>query len=72
MPSPASAITGEYPLSRFMYIYVNKVPGRPLPPLEREFLKMVLSREGQEIVVKDGYIPLTATLAARAREALLL
>ena len=72
MPSDISAINGAYPLSRFMYIYVNKVPGRPLPPLEREFLRLVLSRQGQEVVVKDGYIPLTATLAARAREALLL
>lgn len=54
------AITGEYPLSRFLYIYVNKHPNQPLPPLEREFLKLVLSKAGQEVVVKDGYIPLPA------------
>ena len=53
-------------------MYINKHPNKPLPPLEREFLRLVLSRQGQEVVVKDGYIPLTATLAARAREALLL
>jgi phosphate transport system substrate-binding protein len=53
----ANAITGKYPLSRFLYIYVNKAPNKPLPPLEREFLKMVLSKQGQEVVVKDGYIP---------------
>ncbi len=72
MPSAETAVNGDYPLSRFMYIYVNKVPGQPLPPLEREFLTMVLSREGQQMVVKDGYIPLTASLAARSREALQL
>ena len=53
-----NAITGKYPLSRFLYIYVNKHPNKPLPPLEREFLKMVLSKAGQNVVVKDGYIPM--------------
>lgn len=53
-----NAVEQRYPLSRFLYIYVNKKPNEPLPTLEREFLKMVLSREGQQIVVKDGYIPL--------------
>jgi phosphate transport system substrate-binding protein len=70
-PNTATATNGDYPLSRFMFIYVNKVPGRPLPPLEREFLTLVLSRQGQQAVVKDGYIPLPADLARRAREALL-
>ena len=46
--------------------------GERLPPLEREFLTMVLSEQGQAAVVKDGYIPLPAELARRAREALLL
>ena len=63
--SPESAITGSYPLSRFLYVYVNKEPGKPLPPLTREFIKLVLSRQGQEVVVKDGYIPLPAKVAAR-------
>lgn len=71
-PNTATATNGDYPLSRFMFIYVNKIPGRPLPPLEREFLMLVLSRQGQQAVVKDGYIPLPADLARRAREALLL
>lgn len=52
------AIDGEYPLARFLYIYVNKHPNKPLQPLEKEFLKMVLSKTGQQVVVKDGYIPL--------------
>lgn len=53
-----NAIHGKYPLARFLYVYVNKHPNKPLPPLEREFLKMVLSQQGQAAVVKDGYIPL--------------
>ncbi|RCU49098.1 MULTISPECIES: PstS family phosphate ABC transporter substrate-binding protein [Corallincola] len=54
----ANAANGKYPLSRYLYVYVNKHPNQPLPPMEREFLKMVLSQTGQEIVEKDGYIPL--------------
>lgn len=63
--TPEMAIAGSYPLARFLYVYVNKEPGKPLPPLTAEFLKLVLSRQGQEVVVKDGYIPLPAAVAAR-------
>ena len=59
------AISGEYPLARFLYVYVNKHPNKPLPPLEAEFLKMVLSKVGQQVVVKDGYIPLPATVVEK-------
>ena len=52
--------SGKYPLSRFLYLYVNKNPSKPLDPLQLEFLKLILSKEGQESVVKDGYMPLTA------------
>jgi len=55
-----NAISGDYPLSRFLYVYVNKHPNRPLSPLLQEFVKMVMSKTGQEVVVKDGYIPLPA------------
>lgn len=55
-----NAMKGDYPLARFLYVYVNKHPNKPLPPLEREFLKMVLSKTGQQVVVKDGYIPVPA------------
>ncbi|MDT8386388.1 MAG: phosphate ABC transporter substrate-binding protein PstS family protein [Thiogranum sp.] len=61
--SPENAINGTYPLSRFLYVYVNKHPNKALPPLEREFLKLVLSKAGQTVVVKDGYIPLPAKVA---------
>ena len=57
-----NAYAGSYPLARFLYVYVNKAPGKPLDPLGREFLKMVLSREGQEVVVKDGYYPLPSSI----------
>jgi phosphate transport system substrate-binding protein len=63
--NPENAISGSYPLSRFLYVYVNKTPGKPLPPVTSEFIKLVLSREGQEVVVKDGYIPLPASVAER-------
>ncbi|HLE84778.1 MAG TPA: phosphate ABC transporter substrate-binding protein [Thermoanaerobaculia bacterium] len=54
---------GRYPLSRFLYLYVNQAPNQPLDPLVRELLTFVLSREGQQIVVKDGYLPLSAAIA---------
>lgn len=55
----ANTLDRSYPLTRFLFIYVNRRPDSPLPPLEMEFFKFVLSREGQMIVGKDGYIPLS-------------
>ncbi len=52
-----NAIKKTYPLSRFLYVYVNKHPEKPLSPMDQEFIKMILSKTGQEIVIKDGYIP---------------
>lgn len=60
-----NAIAGKYPLARFLYVYVNKHPNRPLSPLETEFFRMVMSKAGQMVVVKDGYIPLPAVAAER-------
>jgi phosphate transport system substrate-binding protein len=59
----ANALNGTYPLSRYLYVYVNKHPNKPLAPMEREFVKMILSKTGQKIVAKDGYIPLSAKVA---------
>jgi len=64
--SPENAISGAYPLSRFLYVYVNKKPNEPLAPLEQEFIKMVLSKTGQQVVVKDGYIPMPAKAVEKA------
>ena len=57
-----TVLSGKYPLSRYLYLYVNKTPNKPLDPLVREFIKFVLSRAGQETVVKDGYLPISAKL----------
>ena len=61
-----NAISGKYPLARFLYVYINKAPGKPLSPLESEFIRMVLSTQGQKVVVKDGYIPLPSKVADKA------
>jgi phosphate transport system substrate-binding protein len=53
-----NALSGKYPLARFLYIYVNRKPNAPMGKLEQEFLRFVLSKQGQEIVIKDGYFPM--------------
>ena len=53
-----NALAGKYPLARFLYVYVNKHPNQPLSKAEAEFVKMILSQQGQDIVDKDGYIAL--------------
>jgi phosphate transport system substrate-binding protein len=63
--NPENAVNGTYPLSRFLFMYVNKKPNQPLLPIEREFTKMILSQQGQSIVAKDGYIPLPAKVVAQ-------
>jgi len=62
-PSLENALSGAYPLARFLYIYVNKKPTESADKLVQEFLKFVNSKEGQEIVVKDGYYPMPASVA---------
>jgi phosphate transport system substrate-binding protein len=61
--SPENAYAGTFPLARFLYVYINKAPSRPLEPLTREFVRLVLSKPGQEVVVKDGYFPIPASIA---------
>jgi phosphate transport system substrate-binding protein len=63
--TPANAINGTYPLTRYLYVYVNKKPNTPLAPLDSEFMKMVLSKTGQQVVIKDGYIPLPAKVVEK-------
>ena len=57
-----NVLSGKYPLARMLYVYVAKKPGEPMPKIVEEFLKYALSKEGQEVVVKDGYDPLTAKM----------
>jgi phosphate transport system substrate-binding protein len=56
-------VSGKYPLARFLYLYINKAPNKPLDPLVREFCKFVLSQEGQQVVIKDGYLPIPSKVA---------
>jgi phosphate transport system substrate-binding protein len=58
-----NAYAGTYPLARFLYVYINKPPGKSLDPLTHEFVKLMVSKEGQEVVVKDGYFPIPASIA---------
>lgn len=65
-----NALSGKYPLARFFYVYVNKAPNQPLSPLDAEFIKLVLSKQGQEVVVKDGYIPLPSKVVEKTMKEL--
>ncbi|MFO8004112.1 PstS family phosphate ABC transporter substrate-binding protein [Thioalkalivibrio sp.] len=62
-----NAVSGDFPLARFLYVYANQHPNDGWNPLEKEFFRMILSKEGQEVVVKDGYVPLSAAAAERFR-----
>ncbi len=64
-PTLANAASGKYSLSRFLYVYINKHPNKPLAPMEREFIKLILSKTGQEVVIKDGYVPLPASVVKK-------
>jgi phosphate transport system substrate-binding protein len=68
--TPENALNGSYPLTRYLFVYVNKKPNQPLAPLELEFIKMVLSKTGQQSVIKDGYIPLPMNVVEKALAAI--
>lgn len=65
-----NAYSGEYPLTRSLYLYVNYNPNAKIDPLRREFIKFILSKQGQEVVAKDGYFPITADMAKEVLDAL--
>ncbi len=69
-PTYENCVSGDYPLARFLIAYVNKAPDKPLDPLTREFLRFVLSKAGQDIVVKDGYYPLPPEAVTESMHAL--
>ena len=69
-PTSENCISGDYPLARLLYVYINRNPVEELDTLTKEFLKFVLSKEGQEIVLKDGYYPLPAEIAQQYIDAL--
>jgi len=68
--SAENAATGDYPLARYLYVYINKHPNRDLDPLAREFVRMLMTRPGQEVVHRDGYVPLPASLTLGVLESL--
>jgi phosphate transport system substrate-binding protein len=63
--SPEEAYAGNFPLSRFLYVYVNRAPGKPADPITREFIKMIQTKEGQDVVIRDGYFPIPAKVATQ-------
>jgi phosphate transport system substrate-binding protein len=63
--SPDEAYAGNFPLSRFLYVYINRAPGKPLDPITREFIKMIQTKEGQDVVIRDGYFPIPAKVATQ-------
>ena len=69
-PTAENVRAHKYPLSRFLYVCVNKPPNRPLSGPAAEFVRFLLSREGQEIVVAGGNIPLNPATAEQGRRAL--
>ncbi len=58
--------SGKYPLKRYLYVYINKAPGKELDPLVAEFIKFAESKQGQEVTIKDGFLPLPASVAKEA------
>ncbi len=69
-PTPENCISGDYPLARFLMVYVNKNPREPMDRLTYEFIRFINSRQGQEVVVRDGFFPLPAVVAAETMEKL--
>jgi len=63
-----NSLSGKYPLARFLLIYVNKKPGQELDKLTAEFIKFALSKQGQEIVIKDGYFAMPGKAAKAEAE----
>ena len=62
-PNGENASSGDYPIARFLYVYVNKDPNQQLDPLRREFIRMIFSQQGQEVMIKQGYFPVSAAIA---------
>lgn len=71
MPSAQSFQDRTYPMVRNIYIYLNRKPGAPVDPKLREFLRFILSKDGQQIVQDNAsYLPLTAAVVAEQRRKL--
>jgi phosphate transport system substrate-binding protein len=69
-PTQENVVSGKYPLARTYYFYVNRAPGKPLPPATTEFLQYLLSRQGQTAVAQASLYPLPAEIAQLYRKRL--
>jgi phosphate transport system substrate-binding protein len=63
-PTYETALNGQYPIARFLLVYVNKAPGESMDTLRAEFARFMLSKQGQETVVRDGYYPVPSKIIA--------
>ena len=63
-----NAAAGTYPLARYLYVYINKHPNQELDPQTREFVKMLYSKPGQDVVFRDGFVPLPESIASKVRK----
>ncbi len=68
-PTAEDASTGDYPIARFLYIYMNVNPNEAMEPLRAEFVRFVYSQEGQADVVRAGFFPVVASIANADLEA---
>jgi phosphate transport system substrate-binding protein len=67
-PTQANATDMSYPIARYLYLYINKDPVKGTDPLVREFVRFICSKQGQDVVIKDGYFPLPARKAQEMLE----
>jgi phosphate transport system substrate-binding protein len=66
-----NSLSGDYPIARFLYLYVNVDPQAGMTdPLRAEFVKLIFSKQGQEVVAKDGYFPVPVSVAREDLETL--
>jgi phosphate transport system substrate-binding protein len=71
MPSRASFADRSYPLTRSIFFYINRAPGSPVDPKVAEFIRYILSKDGQDAVARQGkYLPLPAAVAEEQLESL--
>ena len=57
--SAEATLSGKYPIARYLYVYINKKPNQPLDALRAEFIKYILSKDGQMQTEKGGFYPIT-------------
>lgn len=60
--SADATLSGQYPIARYLSIYVNKKPNQPVDLLPREFIKYVLSKDGQTLTERGGFYPISSAI----------